>query len=213
MDKTSMFALTYGLFIAGVEEDGNKNACIINTAVQTTSDPVRMNVTMLKDNYTTELIKKKGSLAVSVISLDCPLDVIKAFGMRSGRNHDKFKGIDYETDKNNNPYFEKDTIAYMSLDVSSVLDLGSHYLFICDVIEGGNTGEGQPMSYADYRALKSGKTLNKTTSESSNESDSKTYSCTVCHYVYDGETPFEELDDDYKCPVCGQPKNVFLADS
>ena len=213
MDKTSMFTLTYGLFIAGVEEDGNKNACIINTAVQTTSDPVRMNVTMMKDNYTTELVKKKGSLAVSVIAIDCPLDIIKSFGMRSGRDNDKFEGVDYKTDKDGNPYLTEGIIAYMGLEVSSVLDLGSHYLFICDVTEGEKIAEGQPMSYADYRAIKSGKTTNKSTDNSSNANTSTTYVCTVCHYAYDGDTPFEELPEDYKCPVCSQGKSVFLPDS
>ena len=48
MDKTTMFTLTYGIFIAAVEEGGKMNGCIINTAVQSTSDPVRMNVTMMK---------------------------------------------------------------------------------------------------------------------------------------------------------------------
>ncbi|MDD4445875.1 MAG: rubredoxin, partial [Eubacteriales bacterium] len=38
----------------------------------------------------------------------------------------------------------------------------------------------------------------------------KTWVCSVCHYVYDGDIPFEDLPDDYKCPVCGQPKSVFV---
>ena len=33
--------------------------------------------------------------------------------------------------------------------------------------------------------------------------------CSVCGYVYDGDTPFEDLPDDYVCPVCQQPKSVF----
>lgn len=57
MDKTSLFKLTYGLFVAGVEEEGKKNGCIINTAVQATSEPMVMNVTMMKENLTTELIR------------------------------------------------------------------------------------------------------------------------------------------------------------
>ena len=48
-------------------------------------------------------------------------------------------------------------LSYMSLNVSSVLNLGSHSLFICDVVEGENINKGQPMTYADYRALKSEK--------------------------------------------------------
>ena len=191
MDKTTMFTLTYGLFIAAVDEEGKKNGCIINTAVQATSDPMRMNVTMMNDNLTTELIKKKGSLSVSVLSLDCPFDVIRSFGMRSGR--------------------EDGALAYMSLNVSSVLNLGSHCLFICDVVEGENINKGQPMTYANYRALKSGKSVVKTTETES--SDEKSYVCTVCHYVYDEDTPFEELAEDWTCPVCGQPKSVFLAEN
>ena len=46
------------------------------------------------------------------------------------------------------------------------------------------------------------------------------YKCSVCGYVYDpdvgdadgqikAETPFEELPDDWVCPLCGAPKDQF----
>jgi rubredoxin len=46
------------------------------------------------------------------------------------------------------------------------------------------------------------------------------YVCTVCGYVYDPEvgdetqdiepgTPFEDLPDDWVCPECGAPKEMF----
>ena len=48
----------------------------------------------------------------------------------------------------------------------------------------------------------------------------KKYVCTVCKYVYDPaagdpdadvnpETPFEDLPDDWVCPMCGAPKSAF----
>ena len=41
----------------------------------------------------------------------------------------------------------------------------------------------------------------------------KKYVCSVCGYVYDPEenngVAFEDLPDDYVCPVCQQPKSVF----
>lgn len=40
-------------------------------------------------------------------------------------------------------------------------------------------------------------------------SDDARYVCSVCYYEYEGETPFEELPEDYVCPICGQPKEVF----
>lgn len=37
--------------------------------------------------------------------------------------------------------------------------------------------------------------------------------CTVCGYVYDpaenDNVPFEELPDDYVCPLCGVGKDMF----
>lgn len=38
------------------------------------------------------------------------------------------------------------------------------------------------------------------------------WECLVCGWVYDEEeegTPFEDLPDDYTCPVCGAPKSQF----
>ncbi len=46
------------------------------------------------------------------------------------------------------------------------------------------------------------------------------YECTVCGYVYEPEngdpdnnipagTPFEDLPEDWTCPVCGAGKDVF----
>jgi len=48
----------------------------------------------------------------------------------------------------------------------------------------------------------------------------KRYVCGVCGYVYDPEvgdpengispgTPFEELPDDWTCPICGASKDMF----
>ena len=36
--------------------------------------------------------------------------------------------------------------------------------------------------------------------------DDKQWVCTVCGYVYDGDIPFEELPEDWACPVCGVGK-------
>lgn len=38
------------------------------------------------------------------------------------------------------------------------------------------------------------------------------YKCEICNWVYNEETesiPFNELPDDYECPVCGAGKESF----
>lgn len=48
----------------------------------------------------------------------------------------------------------------------------------------------------------------------------KKYECTVCHWVYDPEvgdpdngiapgTPFEQIPEDWTCPLCGVSKEDF----
>lgn len=50
--------------------------------------------------------------------------------------------------------------------------------------------------------------------------DNKKYRCTICGYVYDPEEgdpeagiepgiPFDELPDDWSCPICGVSKDEF----
>ncbi len=41
------------------------------------------------------------------------------------------------------------------------------------------------------------------------ENKEEKWVCTVCEYVYDGDVPFEELPDDWACPVCGVGKEMF----
>ena len=39
------------------------------------------------------------------------------------------------------------------------------------------------------------------------------WKCNMCGYVYDEDaegTPFEDLPDDYKCPMCGASKDMFV---
>ena len=35
------------------------------------------------------------------------------------------------------------------------------------------------------------------------------YVCTVCGYVYDGDVPFDQLPEDWVCPLCGVGKDEF----
>lgn len=207
MDLSALFKITYGLFIVGVESDGKLNGCIINTAAQATAEPPKMIITMLKSNYTADLIRDKNSLSLSVLATDCHLDMFSLFGYKSGREINKFENVDYKVDAMGNPYLTKYVNAVISLSVEETIDLGTHWLFICPVENAKNVGEENSMTYGDYRILKSGGKIGK--AADIKKADKK-YVCSVCHYVYDEETPFEDLPDDYVCPICGVSKKLFV---
>ena len=212
MDPTAYFKFTYGLFVAGVEYEGKKNGCIINTATQATSEPGRVLATMMKSNLTTELILKKGSLTISVLALDCPLDRIGHFGMNKGRDKDKFADVPFERDARGNPYILDYAVARFHCKVEQAIDLDTHYLFVCAVEDCVSLSDKTPITYGDYRVLKSGGTLAKTVEEKKAEAApaASKWVCSVCHYVYSGDSPFENLPPDWKCPVCSQGKGSFV---
>ena len=98
-------------------------------------------------------------------------------------------------------YFNHGLINYIYGDVYK------RQLFICDVEEAENLSAEAALTYGDYRAAKNGRV-----SEMPVESEKKTvkkYVCPICHYVYDGDIPFEDLPDSYVCPICKQPKSIF----
>ena len=209
MDPTAYFRMTYGLFVAGVEYEGRKNACIINTATQATSEPGRVLATMMKTNLTTELIEKKGSMTISVLSLACSLDTIAHFGMNTGRDKDKLIDIPYEVDAKGNPYILDGVNARFHCNVEQIIDLDTHMLFVFAVEDCIGLTDDEPMTYAEYRRLKAGGAPKTQASPAGEIEKTESWVCSVCHYVYDGAEAFEDLAGDWRCPVCGQLKSVF----
>ena len=104
------------------------------------------------------------------------------------------------------------------------LDCGSHTIFIGEVRDCGIlNNEEEAMTYATYHDVKRGKSPKSAPSYQETpktvEKTSK-YTCSVCGYVYDPEkgdpdanikagTKFEDLPDDWTCPVCGADKSNF----
>lgn len=205
MDETAIFKISYGLFFVGSTVQGHSSICVVNTVVQVTQEPLRVSVTMLKGGYTHELIAHSGQFSVGIMGQDVNLADVAHFGQNSGHTMDKLAGCEIKTDVLGNPLFDKGCIASLSCRVTRTVDLDTHTLFIADLVDAKNLADTKPLTYADYRIRKAGGTLNST----AQAEEKAAYQCTICHYVYDGEVPFEELPEDWVCPVCKQPKKVF----
>lgn len=206
MQEDAIFKLSYGLFFLGAEAAGKNNICVVNTVEQVTQEPLRISVTVLKTNLTAELIYKSRKFSAGVIDTSVNLGDISHFGGKSGRDIDKLSGKECKTDSLNNPVYSKGCNAILSGSVTEVVDLGTHYLFIADLADAEVLSDNPSLTYADYRAMRAGTYNNQ---GSAKAPEKETWQCAVCHYVYDGDIPFEELPDDYVCPVCKKPKSVF----
>lgn len=207
MDETAIFKISYGLFFLGTEYEGKKNICVVNTVAQVTQEPLRVLVTMMKGGYTHELILQSGKFSVGVMDEGVNLDDVAHFGQQCGRDTDKLQGYDIKTDKLGNALYDQGCCASLCCKVIQTVDIGTHTLFIADLVDAKNLSDLTPLTYGEYRELKSGRKKQNTGAPAPQKN---AWQCTICHYVYDGDIPFEDLPDDYVCPVCGKPKSAFV---
>ena len=192
----ALYNIPYGLYVLTVK--GEKlNGCVINTLQQVTSNPERISITVNKDNYTTSLIEKSKEFNISILDINTSFETIKNFGFSSGRDVDKFENFkDFKLSKNGLPYITKNTNSYLSAKVVSKIDVGTHITFVADVTEDVVLSEVESITYSYY--LKNVKP--KPEAKNKNK-----YVCTVCGYVYEGET----LPKDFICPICKHGTEVF----
>ena len=232
MDITPLFTITYGLYVVGSSSGKKLNGQIANTVFQITSDPVKVAVSINKTELTHELISKTGKCCIGVLSENADLTFIGNFGFKSGRDVNKFSDIPYMLTPSRCPIPEENILAYIDIEICNTIDVETHTVFIGEVTNCGITGEGTPMTYSYYREVLCGKTPptapshkpapNDTKEMPKRKEDSrmKKYVCNICGYVYDPEkgdpdggiepgTVFEDIPDDWVCPVCGVGKDQF----
>lgn len=200
MNEKAFYKLTYGLFLLTTANNNKDYGCIINTAVQVASNPARISISILKGNYTHDMILESGVFNISSISKDADFELFKHFGMQSGREVDKFKDYnDVSRSSNNLLYLTKTSNMYMSAKVIDTLDLGSHTLFIAEIIDGEVLSESPSCTYAYYQSDIKPKPQATTSKKT-------TWTCQICGYVYEGE----EMPEDYECPLCHHGKEDFV---
>jgi flavin reductase (DIM6/NTAB) family NADH-FMN oxidoreductase RutF len=164
MDLTAFFTMSYGLYVVSSEADGLKAGCIINTATQVTAEPPRMMVAVHKDNVTAGVIAKAGKFAVTAIDKTADMPYIGNFGFRSSNTFDKFEKYGEERTGNGCPYSPQHICAVFSCDLIETVDVGTHYLFIGDVVEAERVSDEEPLTYSYYHSTLKGKTPPKASS-------------------------------------------------
>ena len=204
MNQASLHKLSCGLYLISSQFEGKSSGCIANTLQQVTSSPVQLSITLNKNNYTEELIEKSGVFNAVVLSQNVDMDVIRHFGFQSGKDIAKYETMDHKTDGLNVPYIHEHAVAYFTCKVVSTLDVGTHVIFVGEVVEMEVLNEEEVMTYAYYHKVKNGSTP-KNASSYQEKAEKSGWRCTVCGYIYEGE----ELPEDFICPLCGVPASFF----
>ncbi len=176
----------------------NNGGCVVDAVSQISAgDNPLIAVAVMKKNYTNELLKNNTKFAISVLGKDVQGDIINTFGLKSSRDIDKFANTK-TTNVEELPVIS-DSLGYMICEIVDSIDNDTHTLFIGKLIEADVYEDSEPMTYAYYQENK--EELLKVTTEKGKTA----WICTICGYIYYGET----IPEDFKCPVCGVDKSLF----
>ena len=210
MNSSILRKLSYGMYAIGVRSEEKLSACIVNTVFQISSQPITIAVSVNNSCYTAQQIEKTGEFAVTILNTETPKSVFTALGFTSGFDKDKLADVPH-TVVENLPVITEGKCGYLICKVTNKISVSTHTVYIAEVIDTSDTAEGESMTYDYYHKVIKGSAPPKapTYVEEISSTDHKQYTCDICGYVYDGEIPFEELPDDWKCPVCTMPKSKF----
>ena len=190
MDTKALFKIGYGLYVLSAYENGKDNGCIINTVMQVTSDPCKIAIAVNKLNYTNEMISRTKKFNVSILSEGVNFDLFKRFGFQSGKDIDKFSDFfDTKRSPNGVLYITKNTNAFMSAYVKQEIDLGTHTLFIGQLVGAEILSEKSTVTYDFYQ---------KNIKPKPDNIKKNGWRCKICGYIYEGE----DLPSDFICPWC-----------
>lgn len=207
MDITSLYKLSYGVYVTSTMDQNRPTGCITNSVMQITSKPATIAVSVNHNNYTNGCIDKSGLFAVSILPEHTDPRIIGTFGFQSGKTTDKFQNIDYSMEQGV-PVL-KSACGYIVCKVINKLETSTHTIFLGEVIDADNFSSQPPMTYAYYHEVIKGKSPKNAPTyrpeENISSKNMKKFVCQICGYVYEGES----LPLDYICPVCGQNAEQF----
>ena len=231
MNHQAFYQVTYGLYVVSSKNADQVNGYIASTVFQVTAEPARFAVACHKNNHTCDLINQSQVFALSILQQDTKAELIGLFGYKSGRTVNKYATVRYRTGQTGAPILLEDTLAWFECRVVQTVDVGTHLLFVGEVVDGDLIHNSQPpLTYAYYREVKKGKAPKnaptyldpeKLAAPAHTQLPAGKYVCAACGHVYDpglgdpeagipAGTRFEDLPENWVCPVCGAAKADFI---
>ncbi len=215
MEYDALYKLTHGLYVIGAEDaqNGRFAGSVVDAVMQVANKPWVIALSCMNTSYTKECIEKSGEFSLSVLGKNVNPQVFVNFAFQSSRQADKWAAADKEM-RDGLPDL-KGAIASLRAKVLQKTVFESNTLFVAEIMDCASGEDEAPLTYLDYRTYFKNNVLSamkpnkeEKMAEEKKEED-KHWVCTVCGYVYDGEIPFEDLPDDWVCPLCGVGKELF----
>ena len=212
INKNAFRNMSYGVYVVSTLDGERPTGCVANSAMQITSEPATIAVSINHDNYTNACVEKTGKFAISILTEQSDAGIIGRFGFQSGKDVNKFDGVEAVVKEGISVV--ADACSYLVCKVINKMETATHTVFLGEVIAADVLKEEEPMTYAYYHKVVKGKSPKNAPTYIAEEEETvqkeEKWVCGICGYEYRGEIPFEEVPEQFVCPVCKQPKSVFV---
>lgn len=155
MNSKAFRNISYGLYVISTWDEGRPTGCTANSAMQITSDPATIAISINHDNYTNSCIKDTNQFSISILSEKSEPSIIGNFGFQSGKDANKYDAVEYEV-KGFLPVV-KDCCAFISCEVIDMMETNTHTVFLGKVLDADILSDATPMTYAYYHNVIKGK--------------------------------------------------------
>lgn len=221
MDKKVFQQVSYGLYVVCAKtSDGKINGQIANAMFQVTCVDPTFAISICLDNLTNSYIKSGNAFTVSILNINTPMEFIANFGFNSGRDIDKFANVKYSEGLSGIPVIQENTTGYFECQVINSVEVGTHTIFIGKVTNAEMLNDNEVLTYTHYHLIKGGKAPKNAPTYVESDPEINVSTCNVCGHLYNPEegdskcnippgTAFEDLPDDWTCPICGSGKTDF----
>lgn len=147
--RQALRRLSYGVYVVSARRGDELNALTLRMVSQVSQRPPCVALSIAKRRYTHDFICESRAFVVNVLAQGQEL-LGGHFGLRTGREFNKFAALDYETGVTGAPIL-KECSAFLECRLIAAHDLGLCTLFIGEVINSA-TYDRLPLLYreSDY---------------------------------------------------------------
>ena len=206
----ALYKVSLGLYVLGANDASRPVGSIVDAVMIAANKPCALALSCGNASYTKSCIEQNHKFSLSVLPKDIEPFVVANFGFQSSKNINKWDNVKYDL-LNGLPVLQN-ALAQITAKVLTSYPLESNTVFIAEIEEAKNIRNAENLLYEDYRNYFKNDVIKNAPTylpEEDAPAGKEVWKCSVCGYVYDGETPFEELPDDWACPVCGVDKSFF----
>lgn len=151
--RVAMRMWATGITVVSSEHQGYRHGMTVSSFTSVSLDPPLVLVSLEHGRTTYHLIERSGKFGVSVLSQQ-HREISERFAGRQTEQDDRFAGLDTFTLVSNIPLLVG-SLSALDCQVVSSYDVGTHTLFIGEVLSVSNSISGAPLIYfnQDYHYL------------------------------------------------------------